>query len=309
MGDDTPPSSPGLHGTKNVLYVDSNLQQDDDSSDEEDTADIRPAVLVDRMGRRWKQRKVEAVARWRLYLLNGENQENYYMQKLVLNLPLRKETPVISPNDVSKTYMEECAIRNLIEEQDDAMTALQDARQRRFSLACLPKMAQSLREMDWIGEEEFNTFIDEVTTAYRADAVEDEEEVTDADFNLNHADLGKQLLTTIVGEAGTGKSYLLKGIMEHATSVLHLNARKLATTGAAAYLIGGETVHHFSKMNIEAKSRLETGTIEYELVSNTNVLIIVFVSYDNKALKLNLKMDGNALLDSYLDQSSISLYV
>ncbi|XP_065058005.1 uncharacterized protein LOC135685854 isoform X1 [Rhopilema esculentum] len=310
---------------ENVLYVDwaekylldrsnnsrrSNLQQDDDNSDEEDTSDVRPAVLVDRMGRRWKQRKVEAVARWRFYLPNGENQENYYMQKLVLNLPLRKETPVISPNNVSKTYMEECAIRNLIEEQDDAMTALQDARQRGFSLARLRKMAQSLRDMDWIGEDEFNTFIDEVTTAHRADAVEDEEEVTDADFNPDHADLGnlrvndnridlpefeqtlspsqrlaydyitqflstgKQLLTAIVGEAGTGKSYLLKGIMEHATSVLHLNARKLATTGAAAYLIGGETVHHFFKMNIEAKSRLETGTIEYELVSNTNVLII-----------------------------------
>ncbi|XP_065054148.1 uncharacterized protein LOC135682959 isoform X4 [Rhopilema esculentum] len=310
---------------ENVLYVDwaekylldrsnnsrrSNLQQDDDNSDEENTSDVRPAVLVDRMGRRWKQRKVEAVARWRFYLPNGENQENYYMQKLVLNLPLRKETPVISPNNMSKTYMEECAIRNLIEEQDDAMTALQDARQRGFSLARLRKMAQSLRDMDWIGEDEFNTFIDEVTTAHRADAVEDEEEVTDADFNPDHADLGnlrvndnridlaefeqtlspsqrlaydyitqflstgKQLLTTIVGEAGTGKSYLLKGIMEHATSVLHLNARKLATTGAAAYLIGGETVHHFFKMNIEAKSRLETGTIEYELVSNTNVLII-----------------------------------
>eukprot|EP00795_Rhopilema_esculentum_P014987 gene14987-6142_t len=141
------------------------------------------------MGRRWKQRKVEAVAWWRFYLPNGENQENYYMQKLVLNLPLRKETPVISPNNVSKTYMEECAIRNLIEEQDDAMTALQDARQRGFSLARLRKMAQSLCDMDWIGEDEFNTFIDEVTTAHRADAVEDEEEVTVADFNPDHADL------------------------------------------------------------------------------------------------------------------------
>eukprot|EP00795_Rhopilema_esculentum_P010080 gene10080-18729_t len=249
--------------------------------DEEDTSDARPAVLVDRMGRRWKQRKVEAVARWRFYLPNGENQENYYMQKLVLNLPLRKETPVISPNNVSKTHLEECAIRNLIEEQDDAMTCSPGCQAKR--------MAQSLRDMDWISEDEFNTFIDEVTTAHRADALEDEEEDTDADFNLDHADLGnlrvndnridlpefeqtlslsqrlayyfitqflstgKQLLTTIVGEAGTGKSYLLKGIMEHATNVLHLNARKLATTGAAAYLIGGETVHHFFKMNIEAK--------------------------------------------------------
>eukprot|EP00795_Rhopilema_esculentum_P016123 gene16123-7480_t len=80
-----------------------NIQKDDDNSDEEDTSDVCPAVLVDRMGRRWKQRKVEAVARWRFYLPNGENQESYYMQKLVLNLPLRKETPVISPNNMSKT--------------------------------------------------------------------------------------------------------------------------------------------------------------------------------------------------------------
>ena len=190
---------------ENVLYVDwaekylldrsnnshsSDLGQDDDSSGEEDASDIRPAVLVDRKGRRWKQRKAEAVARWRFYLPNGENQENYYMQKLVLNLPLQKETSVISPNNVSKRYMEECAIRNLIEDQDDAMTALQDARPRGLSLARLRKMAQSLRDMDWIGEDEFNRFIDEVTTAHRADAVEDEEEVTDADFNPDHADLG-----------------------------------------------------------------------------------------------------------------------
>ena len=171
-------------------------------------------------------------------------------------------------------------------------------------------MAQTLRDMDWIGEDEFNTSIDEVTTANRATAVKDEEEVTDAIFNPDHADpgnlrvndkridlaefeqtlspsqrlaydyitqflsTGKQQLTTITGEAGTGKSYLPKSIKEHAPIVLHLNARKLAATGAAAYHIGRETVHHFFKMNIEAKSCLKTGTIEYELVSNTNVQII-----------------------------------
>ena len=281
----------------------------DDDSDTEETSN-RPIVLVDQMGRRWKMCYVEAVARWKFYLPNGEDQEKYYMQKLVLNLPLRKNAPIISPNNSSGTYMEECVIRNLLTQADDALSALHDARYRGFSFDRLRRMAQSLLDMNWIGEDEFNVFIDEVAAIRTANEPEDAQEVTDADFNPEHADLadikmnsnhvdlakfeeilspsqkqaydfitqsltsGNQLLTAIIGEAGTGKSYLLKGIMEHATTVLHLSGRILATTGAAAYLIGGETVHHFFQMNIESKSRLETGTIEYELVSNTNLIII-----------------------------------
>ena len=310
---------------ENVLYVEwaetyminrssstsSRHQEDDEASDnEEDTHAPAHVNLVDQKGRRWKKRNTEAVARWKFYLPNGEDQEKYYMQKLILNVPLRKDTPVISPNNVSGTYMEECAIRQLVTQTDDALTALQDARRRGFSLDRLRRMAQSLRDMEWIGEDEFNVFIDEVTTVRAVDAVDDAQEVTDADFDPEHAHLadlgmksnhidlaefekslspsqkraynyitqflstGDQLLTAIVGEAGTGKSYLLKGIMEHAISYLNLTGRILATTGAAAHLIGGETVHHFFQMNIEAKSRLETGTLEYELVSNTDLIII-----------------------------------
>ena len=169
-------------------------------------------------------------------------------------MPLRKNSPVISENNQSGTYMEECAIRNIVDQEDDALMALQDARHRGFSLDRLRRMAQSLRDMDWIGEDEFNAFIDEVTTAHRVNAMEDEQEVTDAAFNPAYSELGnlrmndhhidlaefeqilsplqkrgydyitrylstgKQLLTSIVGEAGTGKSYLLKGIIEHANS-------------------------------------------------------------------------------------------
>ena len=251
---------------ENVLYVDwaekymldrshsslfSRVQDDDESGDDEAPDANRP--MVDTAGRRWKRRNVEAVARWRFYLLNGDNQEDYYMQKLVLNVPLRKNTPVISENNQSGTCMEECAICNLVDHKDDAIMALQDARHRGFSLDRLRRMAQSLRDMDWIGEDEFNAFIDEVTTAHRVDAMEEEQEVTDADFNPAYSELGnlrmnddhidlaefeqtlspsqkraydyitqylstgKQLLTSIVGEAGTGKSYLLKGIIEQPT--------------------------------------------------------------------------------------------
>ena len=52
-----------------------------------------------------------------------------------------------------------------------------------------------------------------------------------------------------------------------------LTAWKLATTGVAAHLIGGETLHHFFQMNIQSRSRSEPGTFEYDMVSNTDLLI------------------------------------
>ena len=225
----------------------------DDDSDTEETLNCQ-RVLVDQMDRSWKKHHVEAVARWKFFQPNAEDQEKYYMQKLVLNLPLRKNTPIISPNNSSGTYMEECVIRNLFTQADDALSALHDARYREFSFHRLHRMAHFLLDMNWIGEEEFNVFIDLVAAFRTANESENIKEVIDADFNPEHADLanlkknsnhvdlakfedtlspsqkqaydfitqshtsGNQLLTAIIGEAGTGKSYLLKGIMEHATT-------------------------------------------------------------------------------------------
>ena len=77
---------------ENVLYVDwaqkymldrfrsslfSRVQDDDESGDDEAPGANQP--MVDMAGRRWKRQNVEAVARWRFYLPNGDNQEDYYM--------------------------------------------------------------------------------------------------------------------------------------------------------------------------------------------------------------------------------------
>ena len=55
---------------------------------------------------------------------------------------------------------------------------------------------------------------------------------------------------------------------------LHLTTKKLATTGVAAHLIDGETVHHFFKMDINSKSHIESGTTEYEIIRATDILVI-----------------------------------
>ena len=269
-----------------------------------------PAVLTDLKGRKWRRRNIEAIPRWRFFMPNGDNQENFYMQKLVLNLPLRRDMQILSPENQSQTYLEECALRNLLSREDDALNSLHDAQQRGFSLQRLRRMAQQLRDMDWIGQDEFNTFIEEATTIQHDNGNDEQREVTDADIETEEADManlliendaidlgqyvstfsesqrkafdyitqslstGKQVLTAIIGEAGTGKSYLLKGIVEHATRVLHMSPKKLATTGVAAHLISGETLHHFFSMDIDAKSRLESGTIEYDMVNAADLLII-----------------------------------
>ena len=76
---------------ENVLYVEwaetyminrssstsSRHQEDDEASDnEEDTHAAAHVNLVDQKGRRWKKRNTEAVARWKFYLPNGEQNQH-----------------------------------------------------------------------------------------------------------------------------------------------------------------------------------------------------------------------------------------
>ena len=63
-------------------------------------------------------------------------------------------------------------------------------------------------------------------------------------------------------------------IVELAKEKYHLPVQKLATTGVAAFLINGETVHHFLKMDIECTSYLEKGSTEYALVKNCKLVVI-----------------------------------
>ena len=48
----------------------------------------------------------------------------------------------------------------------------------------------------------------------------------------------------------------------------------LATTGVAAFLINGYTVHHFLKLEIDCNSYLEFGTSEYLLIQQVDIIVI-----------------------------------
>ena len=86
-------------------------------------------------------------------------------------------------------------------------------------------------------------------------------------------DHGKQMKTAVIGPAGTGKSYLLNGMIEMFTSH-SLVTSKLAPSGVAAHLIRGTTVHNFFALDVECNSTLENGTVQVTRLRMTDVIVI-----------------------------------
>ena len=77
----------------------------------------------------------------------------------------------------------------------------------------------------------------------------------------------------IVGPAGTGKSYLLKGLIEMAKSK-GLVVTKVAPSGVAAHLIGGTTLHKFFSLDVDCNSNLENGTVQVAKLRKIDVIVI-----------------------------------
>ncbi len=107
---------------------------------------------------------------------------------MISNLHLRRDTIIISKENDSKTYMEECTIRGIFHKEEDAVDSVHTAHQQGFSLKRLRRIAQQFVEMDWIGNNEFNMFIDEVSTlpTKREETVK---EVTEDDTSNSENDL------------------------------------------------------------------------------------------------------------------------
>ena len=84
----------------------------------------------------------------------------------------------------------------------------------------------------------------------------------------------QQRLLFLTGPGGTGKSFLIHTVVGQLTYCQGLYVEVLATSGSAAYLSGGRTIHRFFRLDIEMKSRLELGTVDCSAVANTDVIIV-----------------------------------
>ena len=92
-------------------------------------------------------------------------------------------------------------------------------------------------------------------------------------MNYIKKNLGNQMLIFLSGEGGCGKTYLLN-IINNMMTMNGLTVRKLATTGYAATLIDGQTVHGFFSINYLLKCTLQYDSSKWHTLRETDVFII-----------------------------------
>ena len=82
----------------------------------------------------------EIIPRW--WFLSALDGEEYYYQQLLLSVPFRREKDLLSDSNVSRTYKEECYLRNLIKQEEDALSSLKDVAKRNFSVHYIHRLAK-----------------------------------------------------------------------------------------------------------------------------------------------------------------------
>ena len=84
----------------------------------------------------------------------------------------------------------------------------------------------------------------------------------------------QQRLLFVTDPGCTGKSFLIHSVVAQLTLNEGKFVEMLATSGSAAYLLGGKTIHRFFRLGVKLETYLEWGTVDCNMVSNTDVLII-----------------------------------
>ena len=262
-------------------------------------------VLANRVGHYWIRRAKMVITRHRFISSVGDDTEKYYEQKYLLSVPITEDHEVVL--NPPKSWVELCAQSGMCDAHLDALSCLQSAISRGFHTDQLRSLAQLYIEHGFLSEDEADTFLSDIPVLGEHD--EPEATVTDQMLNHPHSDTGdllptsssvdlstfvdtfsesqlrayrwiegqfnnnNQVCAAIVGPAGTGKSYLLKDLIELAKSK-GLVVTKVAPSGVAAHLIGGTTLHNLFCLDIECKSSLENGTVQVTKLRKTDVIII-----------------------------------
>ena len=263
-------------------------------------------MLLDQQGRYWIRRSKMCIVRYRFINPAGDEQEKFYEQKYLLNIPISFDDDIVVNRPQS--WMHLCIQNGLFDEHADAMSSLQSALSRGFHVNSLRELARLYIEHGFITADEADCFMAEIPTI--SDSIDEPQaHVTDQllgdpdsdmgnllpsrpSFDLSQylktftasqyrafnwitskIDEGRQVQAAIIGPAGTGKSYLLQALIQQMKSHCLL-ASKLAPSGVAAHLIGGTTIHNFFCLDLEYNSSLENGTYQTTRLRKTDVIVI-----------------------------------
>lgn len=257
--------------------------------------------LADRKDRVAAPRDHKVLPRWRfLTQLDGNE---YYYQVLLLNVPFRSEGGLISERNASKNFKEECFLRNLIEQGEDALNSLDKASRLNFSVTYIRRLAKMLimrniEALEAVNSKLMDIGLDEVNlSGDDGDPGGDSESyhsrfLDDLPGDVERSDLlrlvGHKPVTVVKDDrelrashaaacfpadvrpvcrsrgccfSQTRKSFLIHTVVGQLTYSQDKCMEVLATSGPAAYLLGGSTIHRFFRLDVEMKTRLEFGTL------------------------------------------------
>ena len=256
------------------------------------------------------------------FLKPTDDKEAFYYQQLLLKVPFRCEKDLISPDNESRTFKEECYIRELFIKEDELDITFQEMKSRNFDPYQIAKIAKKMlhegmtdahtlskkiRDAEY-GEEipfddtelesyqsvpleepqmEMHADIQKLVVYNRMKILEDKKDLAAKidlltksqrivyDYISNHS--SEHILAFVTGPGGTGKSFLLRTIVLFLESAANM-VEVLATSGNAAQLIGGQTIHSFFRLSTELEKLFNYRDQTWSAIACTDVIIIDEVS-------------------------------
>ena len=283
--------------------------------EEPEEPDDNSSNFIDKKNRRIHRRRRNAIIRWPFIMPYGDEIEKYCLKLLLEKVPVDNTTWDVDGDArefKADTYLQECVNRNLWDKEEIGMEFLEYSRKMGYSEYDLRAIAGILMEGNYISHQHFREFweshhlndifanpnnpalIDaiyddpeygpypvprmelESLESYIEKFTEDQAKI----FEKIRHDIAndKQILCTVIGPAGTGKSHLIKAICALCRDKKDEKTWKsfcvLAPTGAAAFQIRGRTIHSMFKFDTKYKSHIYPSTMEAWLIRFCDIWII-----------------------------------
>ncbi|XP_071137190.1 uncharacterized protein [Mytilus edulis] len=277
-------------------------------------------IYTDVQGRYVVQRIKSLIPRYRF--LTPLDSEAFYFQTLLLNVSYRSENELLSQENTSQTYKEECYLRSLFDSSDALDIVFSEMTDRNFDPLQIAKMARRLL-IEQISDEatlsrkirglelgvdvdlsddilpQYNFIQHDITGDLhstevlkllhwskeailkdKTSLVQRKNQMSSSQkkvFDCIMSGTDTQTLAFITGPGGCGKSFLLHTlVLQFEFSGLIVEV--LGTTGNAALLINGRTVHSFFKLDPELNTSIGYNDNTWQAISLTDIIIIDEIS-------------------------------
>ena len=270
------------------------------------------------------------------HFLTALDGEEFYYQQLLWQIPFQDDRAILTTDNVTRTFKEECYLRGLFDYQDEVDTSLKEMKDRNFDptqisrverkmliqeIAPLGVLKKKILDMDYgevIPLDDGDTNLVQYPTISVDDYYHNE---TDQDikkllninrqmilsetkdlktrinqltedqtkvFNHVETNMETQKLIFVTGPGGVGKSYLLHTIVQF----LELSGEIVqvtATSGSAAKLIYGQTLHSLLGLDCDLKANINYQDQTWRSIASTDTLICDEISMMSAELleKLN----------------------